>query len=370
MTDQKTISSLCITQGADRPTTATFIGLHERGVKIAVICPSDKPNYKVLKAAGVNVIDLRISKNRDAKAIAAINTVMDIGNYDILHVFNSRGLTNGLAAARGREIKIIAYRGIVGNVSFFDPISWWRWLNPRIDKMVCVADAIRQFFLNMKPAFLRGPDSKYITIHKGHSLDWYQDQPVDLAEFGIPADAFVVGCVANLRPRKGIDDLVAATNYLPVDANLHFLIIGNMDSDKLHSQIAASHYNERIHLAGYRNDAPAVVASCDAMCLPSKKREGLPRAVIEAMSYGVAPIVTDTGGSKELVVDGKSGLVVESGNPKSIAAGIIRLYDDRELCERMGKSARERIANSFRIETTIDKTLELYESLLEDGRPS
>ena len=167
-----------------------------------------------------------------------------------------------------------------------------------------------------------------------------------------------------------IDDLVAATNYLPVDANLHFLIIGNMDSDKLHAQIAASHYSERIHLAGYRNDAPAVVASCDAMCLPSKKREGLPRSVIEAMSYGVAPIVTDTGGSKELVVDGKSGLVVESGNPKSIAAGIIRLYDDRELCERMGKSARERIANSFRIETTIDKTLELYESLLEDGRSS
>jgi glycosyltransferase involved in cell wall biosynthesis len=357
------VKSLCITQGADRPTTATFIGLHLKGVDIHVVCPSEKPNYKVLKDAGVNVIDLKISKNRDTKAIAALNAIMDLGNYDIMHVFNSRALTNGLAAAKGRDIKIIAYRGIVGNVSFLDPVSWRRWLNPRIDRIVCVANAIRQYFLNMQPAFLRGPDSKYITIHKGHSLDWYQDEPVGLKQFGVPEGAFVVGCVANLRPRKGIDDLVAATNYLPVGASIHLLIIGNMDNDKLHAQVAASPYSDRIHLAGYHNDAPAVVASCDAMCLPSKKREGLPRSVIEAMSYGVAPIVTNTGGSRELVVEGVSGLVVESCNPQSIATAITRLYEDRELCDRMGKAAKERIATDFRIETTIDKTLQLYEEL-------
>jgi glycosyltransferase involved in cell wall biosynthesis len=360
------IKSLCITQGSDRPTTATFIGLHERGIKIDVICPSDKPNYRVLQEAGVNVIDLKITKNRDAKTIAAIKTIIDIGNYDILHVFNSRALTNGLAAVKGLPIKVIAYRGIVGNISFLDPVSWWRWLNPRIDRVVCVAEAIRQFFLNMKPAFLRGPDSKYVTIHKGHSLDWYQDNPVELAEFGLPVDAFVVGCVANLRPRKGIDDLVAATNYLPSDANIHLLIIGNMDSEKLHAQIEASPYSDRIHLAGYRNDAPAVVASCDAMCLPSKKREGLPRSVIEAMSYGVAPIVTDSGGSPELVVDGESGLIVQSSNPQSIAQGILRLYADRNLCESMGRAARERIKSNFRVETTIDRTLELYKELVAE----
>lgn len=358
------IKSLCITQGADRPTTATFIGLKRRGVEIDVICPSDKPNYKVLEDAGVRVIDLRISKNRDKSAIAALKNIIDLGKYDILHVFNSRALTNGLAAAKGRSIKIIAYRGIVGNVSFLDPVSWWRWLNPRIDRVVCVAEAIRQFFLNMRPAFLRGPASKYVTIHKGHSLDWYQDEPVDLAEFGVPADAFVVGCVANLRPRKGIDDLVAATNYLPADANIHLLIIGNMESEKLQAQIAASPFSDRIHLAGYREDAPAVVAACDAMCLPSKKREGLPRSVIEAMSYGVAPIVTDTGGSPELVVNGESGLVVDSCNPESIAAAITRLYHDPEYCKRMGDAARKRIASDFRVETTIERTLELYEELV------
>jgi len=108
------------------------------------------------------------------------------------------------------------------------------------------------------------------------------------------------------------------------------------------------------------------MAACNAMCLPSKKREGLPRAVIEAMSYGTAPIVTDSGGSPELVVPGESGLVVESCNPQSIAAGILRLYNDRELCARMGKAARERIATHFRIETTIEETYALYQQVLAE----
>ncbi len=362
------IKSLCVTSGADRPTTATFIGLKDKGVDLDVVCPSEKPNYQVLKDAGVNVIDLSISKNRDKEAIEQLRALLTERQYDILHVFNSRALTNGLAAARGLPVKVIAYRGIVGNVSFLDPVSWWRWLNPRIDRVVCVANAIRNFFLNMKPAFLRGPDSKYLTIHKGHSLDWYQAEPADLSAFNFPEGAFVVGCVANLRPRKGIDDLVAAAGYLPADANIHILIVGNMDSPKLHAQIAASPYHDRIHLAGFRKDAPAVMAACDAMCLPSKKREGLPRSVIEAMSYATAPIVTDSGGSPELVVDGVSGLIVESCNPASIAGGIQRLYEDRELCERMGKAARERIANDFRIETTIETTLALYEELA--GKPA
>jgi glycosyltransferase involved in cell wall biosynthesis len=363
-----TIKSLCVTSGADRPTTATIIGLHRKGVDIDVICPRSKPNYQVFETAGVPVIDLEITKNRDRRAIEAMAGLFAKKDYDVLHVFNSYALTNGIAAARGTQIRIVAYRGIVGNVSYLDPMSWCRWLNPRIDRIVCVADAVRSFFLNMKPAFLRGPDSKYVTIYKGHSLDWYQDAPAELGQFGIPADAFVLACVANLRPRKGIDDLVAATDFLPEGANIHVLLIGNMDDRRLRSQIAASAYSNRIHLVGYRDDAPAVVASCDAICLPSKKREGLPRSVIEAMSYGIAPIVTDSGGSPELVVDGVSGIVVESRNPRSIAAGITQLYEDRNLCSRMGHAARERIASAFRIEDTIDRTLALYEELAAEKR--
>jgi glycosyltransferase involved in cell wall biosynthesis len=332
-------------------------------VQIDVICPSSEPNYEVLEKAGINLLDITIDKNYDRESINTLRTLLTGRNYDILHVFNNRALSNGIFAARGLPVKLIAYRGIVGNQSFFDPVSWFRFLNPRIDRIVCVCDAIKVFFLNMKPAFLRIPEKKLLRIYKGHSLDWYQDIPGDIQQFGIPEGAFVVGCVANFRPRKGIDDLIDSLHYLPSHAPIHYLIVGNMDSKKLKKQIAASPHKDRIHLAGFRSDAPALMAACDIFCLPSKKREGLPRSVIEAMSYGTAPIVTDSGGSPELIVDGVSGLVAASSNPASLADAITRLYQDPELRASMSKAARERIRNDFTIEATVRQTLALYEEL-------
>lgn len=357
------IRALCVTLGGDRPTCATFIGLKAHGVDIDVICPSSDPNHEVLQKAGVNVLNITIDKNYSRESVKTLRTLLTGRKYDILHVFNNRALSNGIFAARGLPVKLIAYRGIVGNQSFFDPVSWFRFLNPRIDRIVCVCDAIKKFFLNMKPAFLRIPEKKLLRIYKGHSLDWYQDTPGELSRFGIPEGTFVVGCVANFRPRKGIDDLIESLRYLPSNESIHYLIVGNMENKRLKKLIAASPHKDRLHFAGYRSDAPALMAACDAFCLPSKKREGLPRSVIEAMSYGIAPVVTDSGGSPELIVDGVSGLVAKSCSPASLAGQITKLYRDPQLCESMGKAARERIRNDFKIEETVRQTLALYEEL-------
>jgi glycosyltransferase involved in cell wall biosynthesis len=274
-----------------------------------------------------------------------------------------------LAASRGLPVKIVAYRGIVGNVSFFSPISWLRFLNPRIDRIVCVANAVRDYFLRMQPAFLRVPAERLVTIHKGHSLDWYRAEPADLSALGIPRDAFVVGCVANYRPRKGIEVLVDALALLPSEWPVHLLLVGGgMDASRLTRHIAASPAAGRIHVLGYRSDAPSLTAACQAFVLPSTKREGLARSLIEAMAYGVAPVVTDCGGSPELVVDGVSGFVVPVRDAAAIAAALRKLRDDSELRRRLGAAARERIRNDFRIEDTIAKTLALYRELAGQSR--
>jgi glycosyltransferase involved in cell wall biosynthesis len=91
--------------------------------------------------------------------------------------------------------------------------------------------------------------------------------------------------------------------------------------------------------------------------------------LIEAMAYGVAPVVTDCGGSPELVQHGLSGLVVPVADAGALAAAIRMLRDDAALRARLGAAARERIARDFRIEDTIAKTLALYRSLVADGAP-
>lgn len=362
-----TIRVLCIVADSDRPTVETFIGLQRAGVAVTVSFQAESPNYRYLAEANVPIIDLPIRKNIDRNAIQALRKEFDRGKYDIVHTFNNKAISNVLLAARGRDIRVVAYRGIVGAVSFLDPMSWLRYLNPRIDRIVCVCEAIRRHFLSMRPAFLRMPPERPVTIHKGHRLEWYDQLPANLSALGIPDGAFVITCVANYRPRKGVEVLVDAMQYLPDDMPAHLLLVGDMASPKLDRVIAASPAAARIHRPGYRKDAPRISAASDVFCLASTKREGLPRSVIEAMAYRVPAVVTDSGGSPELVVDGECGYVVPVQDSRALAEAFESLWRDPQRRARMGQAARDRIGTAFRHEATVEKTLALYRELV--GEP-
>lgn len=362
-----TIKALCITEDPDRPTIATFVGLHRAGVQITVACPPAPGARETLRDAGVPLLDIDVGRHARLADIRRLREELERGGYRILHVFGNRPLQNGLLAARGLPVRIVAYRGIVGNVSFLDPFSWMRWLNPRIDRIICVCHAVRDHFLSMRPKFLRMPAERPVTIHKGHDLDWYRAEPADLTALGVPAGAFAVGCVANYRKRKGIEVLVEAIGALPSEWNVHLLLIGHMDSQTLTRAIEASPVRDRIHRTGYRADAPSLSAALDVFVLPSTSGEGLARSLIEAMAYGVAPVVTSVGGSPEAVVDGECGIVVPPHSAEAIAAALKRLYRDPALRRRFGAAARERIRKDFSIDDTIRKTLAVYRELVPKG---
>ncbi len=368
MSSSDPIRVLCVVEGVDRPMAAMFIGLRKAGIALNVAGSLIDHVRDDFGQAGIEIFDLDLRKRLDRPGIHRLRAELIRGRYQIMHVFQNKSLTNGLLAARGLPVHVVAYRGMVGNVSFFSPISWWRYLNPRISRIVCVADAVRDYFLNMRPAFLRMPSERPVTIYKGHDLAWYTAQPADLTELGIPQDAFVVGCVANYRPRKGIELLVDAMAQLSDALDVHLLLVGHgMDEPALTRRIAASTARRRIHVAGFRVDAPALTAACDVFVLPSRKREGLARSLIEAMAYGVAPIVTDCGGSPELVVDGECGIVVPVDDVAAIAAAIRQLHQDPELRARYGRAARQRIGTHFRIDDTIRQTADLYRELVRSA---
>ena len=85
------------------------------------------------------------------------------------------------------------------------------------------------------------------------------------------------------------------------------------------------------------------------------------------MAYRVPPIVTNSGGSPELVTDGKSGLVVPVRDAQAIADAIEKLYRDSEYRNKLGEGARERIASNFRNEDTVTKIIAVYRDLIPDA---
>jgi glycosyltransferase involved in cell wall biosynthesis len=359
------LNVLCITEHSDRPEAETFIGLENEGIDVHVLCSRKARHYGRLVEAGVSVTPLEIASRLDKRAIELIRSELRSRPYDVVHLYNNKTVLHGLIATRGYPAKIVVYRGIVGNVSVLSPFSWLRYLNPRVDRIVCVAEAIRRYFLGLHFFGWRLPPHKVVTIYKGHDLDWYRDPPADLGVVaGIPTGAFTVCCVANWRPRKGVEVLIEAFALLPSDASIHLALVGDMRHATLEKTIAAHPYRERIHVLGVRPDAPAVAAACQVAVLPALRREGLPKTVIEAMAYGVPTIVTDVGGSPELVENNVSGIVVAPGDAKALAAAILTLWQQPGVARDLGRRGQERIARDFSIRTTIARTAALYRELV------
>ena len=344
-----------------RPEAAWFIGLQQRGMQITVMTERDSVCAKQMREAGIEILHAKVGRKFDINAILRIRRTLRAGRHQVIHLFNNTAITNGIFASLGLPVKVVTYRGQTGNIKRYDPTCYLTHLNPRVDCIVCVSDAVRQDLLEQGV-----PGRKLVTVYKGHDPLWYENiLPADLGDFGIPQDAFVVGCVANNRPRKGVPVLIEAVRHLPSDSRIHFILIGRgMTSTEVQKQVSQSPLPDNFHLLDYTTDVLRLVASCDATVLPATKGEGLPKTVVESMALGVTPIVTSTGGSPELIVDGESGLIVPPADADALAQAISQLAENPELNRSMGNRARQRIATHFNLEQSVEGHRRLYESLV------
>ncbi|HMP99111.1 MAG TPA: glycosyltransferase family 4 protein [Cyclobacteriaceae bacterium] len=338
-----------------------FIALQKSGYEVSIMTYPESQYIQRFREAGIKVIEYHPTKKLSRKDVSIIKDEIVNGNYDILHLFNSPSMPNGIMAAYGTKVKVILYRGYTGNIHWYDPFMYIKYLSPRVDKIVCLVEAIRQLFLKNFVS-----ERKLITINKGHDLAWYEGiEPDALAELHIPPDALKLVCAANMRPMKGVKYLLKATHYLPADANIHLLLLGrDMDAPEFKKLIDESPIKNNIHQLGYRKDVLNVVKACDVFVLASIKGEAITKAVIEAMSLGVAPLITDIPGNVDLVINEKCGLVVPSKNPQALAEAILKYDQQRQLVKIYGEAAKEHIKNRLNIKDTIAQFQQMYDELL------
>jgi glycosyltransferase involved in cell wall biosynthesis len=109
------------------------------------------------------------------------------------------------------------------------------------------------------------------------------------------------------------------------------------------------------------------VGACDAFVMPSLRREGMARSVMEAMAQSLPTVVSDVGGLPELIRHEESGLVTRAGDPSALADAIARLARDPELCRLYGSRARERIRADFTIQDTVRETIAAFRDLAPLG---
>lgn len=359
---------LLVTTDIDRPEANLFKGLNEGTIEVQAMCDPDSPLFDELGSTGIRLHGYRIRKRIDLKLIRWIRKLVVTERIDIVHVLRKRALSNVNLAVRALPVKVVTYRGVIGHLSFLDPGSWLTFLNPHVDKIICVSKPVQDYLNSLRLGPWQLSTSKLVTIHKGHSPAWYAHlRAPALQEFGIPEGAYVVGCVAAMRKRKGIHVLLEALDLLPDDLPVHLLLVGEIRDRFINKMYHRHRRKLQIHFTGFRADAPALAGAMDLFVLPVVRPEGLPRSLIEAMAQGVPAVISDTGGGSFVVEDGVSGRIVPPGDAKALAEAIDLMLSDPKRLREIGQRASERIGRHFNITTTIARTRDVYYELLPNG---
>ena len=344
--------------------------LKRQNVEIVVAClrelVKDSRSLRLdFEEEDIRVINLQADSRYDSLFLGRIARVLREERPDIIHTHLPRADVAG-AFAR------VFHPGLVWVCSVHAIYSedWsGRWSLPlfnllwrRADIMLCISHAVREWLVG------RGvPQDKARVIHYGIEPEKFSEPRVNLREQWGLNDNAVVGSIGRLEPRKGHDLLIQAMPELCMRVPSARLLIAGHDpcgyGVTLRRLIDRLGLGEKVRLVGFQTDVVSFLNALDVFAFASSS-EGFGQVVIEAMAAGKPVITSKIAPLTEIVADGETGLLVESGSPQSFASAIAQLLIDPMERHRMGARGRERVTKCFTAERMTQETLLLYENLL------
>jgi len=355
-------------------------GLKARGLDVVIITgeslePEESiDGFREMTGIPIHIIpELKreISLKKDLSTLFALIKAIKRESPDILHTHTSKaGILGRLAGRLCRVRNIIhtphghIFYGYFGRIRtwFFFQIE--RLASHLCDRIITITSLEKRDYIRLKVA----KEDKLIPIHCGINLKEYVEsdsESIDIKrELMIDQTTLLIGWVGRLEAVKGCFDFLDACKMAEKDFPMaRFLMVGDGALRKeIEAEVRKGTLNNKFFILGYRKDIPRIMKGIDIFCLTSLN-EGLGIVLIEAMAAGKAVIATDVGGVSEVILDGKTGILVPPGNPEAVAIAIKRLLSDTGLRSSLGRAGRER-ARLFDREEMIEKTLSLYEELI------
>lgn len=179
---------------------------------------------------------------------------------------------------------------------------------------------------------------------------------------------FVIGSVCQLKPRKGVDELIKMVAKIRENKQkkVHLVIVGGDPSPKneylnyLNKLIAENELQNQIHLVGWQdqNDIPQWLNILDLFVLYTQG-EGIPVSIRESMAMNIPVISTNVGGISDIIEDGYNGRLVELNDSELFTSAIVDLINDSEKLECLGNNARKTVEERF----SLDKQIHEYEKI-------
>ncbi|MBI5686071.1 MAG: glycosyltransferase family 4 protein [Verrucomicrobia bacterium] len=323
------------------------------------------------RQAGVEPIWLKalrrsINPSHDARAFVELTRLLRRGCYDVVHTHSGKAGFLGRLAARAVGVPVVVhtihgpsfgpFQGAMANAA----LRLAEQIAGRVTtRFVSVADAMSRLYLDAGI----GRAEDYVTIRSGFDVDAFARATPDVEFRARLGGGPIVGQMARLFELKGWESFFEMARALP---EAKFLLVGDGPwRAKLEAWAAEPGLRGRVHFAGLVPPAevPRWVASMDALVHLSL-REGLPRAVVQALAAGKPVVAHPLDGTPEVVVDGESGFLIPAGDGAALTERVRRLLRDPALASSMGRCGQARALKEFGVETMVRRLDELYRSLI------
>lgn len=337
--------------------------------------------HNIQKIKGVSLIQLKhlvrsISPIHDLLALRELTHLFADLRPDVIHLNSSKaGVLGSLAlhfSGRKKTACVYTAHGWVFLEPILLPIRWfYRMLEKvtaRIKDAVIVLSEQEQktaqthlgLSKNKLPLIPLGIQAQRTHLERKearHVLTTLLPKP--------PAtDALWVGTIANLYRTKGIDILLKALEH----ATFPFvsIIIGEGPERKtLEKDISKRHLETKVFLPGFVENASSLLPAFDLFVLPSRK-EGLPYTLLEAMWAEIPVIATRVGGVPSLVMNNKTGLLMNPEQPDELEEALHRASKEKEACQRYRENGKIHVKQFCTLDRMSMETLALYHSLIRE----
>lgn len=237
-------------------------------------------------------------------------------------------------------------------------------------KLVSVADAMTDLLVEAKVA----PREKFVTVYSGMEVEPFLEsgslRDATRAELGIGAEDVVIGKIARLFHLKGHEYVIeAAKEVVAKCPQAKFLFVGDgILREKYESDIRAAGLQDHFILVGLvpPKEIPKYISAMDVL-VHTSLREGLARALPQALLSGKPAVSFDIDGAREVVSTMETGFLVPPGDVSQLTSALVQLCQDRGLREKLGEEGRARCRQVFPHQVMTRILREIYQEVLRSN---
>ena len=311
---------------------------------------------------------------RDVRAARAIRRTLRQFRPDVVHTHSAKGGMLGRMVAYRERIPAIVHsvHGAPFHQYQTPPAREFfrrceRWAARRCHHLISVADAMTDLMVEANVA----PRSKFTTIYSGMDVEPFlnaEDHRERIrAKLEIKDDQIVIGKIARFFHLKGHDDLItAASRVVDRHRQVRFLLIGDgILRETMRQRIASLGLTDHFVFTGLvaPDEVPPLIGAMDVL-VHTSYREGLARALPQALIAGRPVVSYDIDGAREVAVSGETGFLIPPGDTTALGDALVRLAGEEVLRHRLGREGRSRFTDQFRHQTMTTRIRALYERLL------